>query len=116
MITFTNVTDSRISSLSPPYQETVLNAIRILVQITPADSHDHGFVAFIEPSDTPEMLTHELRRPLSSLESSFRVDSCIFSMILWGNSGAGVTIVCPDEDGYAPEIVSILRQHLGPEG
>ena len=116
MITFTSVTDPRISSLPPPYQETVLDAIRILVQITPADCHDHGFVAFIEPSDTPEMLTHELRRPLSSLEGSFRGDACIFSMILWGNSGAGVTIVCPDVDGYAPEILSVLRQNLGPEG
>lgn len=115
MITFTNVTDPRISSLPPPYQETVLNAIRILIEISRGGSQDQGFVAFVEPDDTPEMLTPELRRSIFSLEGSYREDSCLLGLILWGNAGAGVTIVCPDEDGYAPEIVSIFRQHLRPE-
>jgi hypothetical protein len=116
MITFTNVTDPRISSLPPPYQSTVLSAIRNLMEISRDGSQDQGFVAFVEPNDTPEMLTPELRRSLTSIESSFREGPCLIGMILWGNSGAGVTIICPDIDDYAPDVVSILRQHLGPEG
>ena len=111
---FTSTTDPCIASLPPPYQASVLSAIRTLLEISNGKStpKDQGFVAFIEAKDTPESLTSVLVRPLVSIESAFRDGSCLIGVILWGNSGAGVTIVCPDEDGYAPEITSILKQHL----
>ncbi len=114
MLIFTDATDPRISSLPPPYQLPVRSAIRTLLEISNCKipPKDQGFVAFIEPEDTPESLTPTFVRPLASIESAFRNGSCLVGVILWGNAGAGVTIVCPDEEGYAPEIVSILKQHI----
>ena len=113
MLRFTDTTDPRISNLPPPYQKHVLSAIYTLMEISSPE--DQSFVAFIEVDDSPECLTPALVRPLNSIESAFRDGACLVGVILWGNCGAGVTIVCPDEDGYAPEVASILRQHLGLE-
>ena len=114
MLIFNDTTDPRISNLPPPYQAPVLSAIRTLLEITGQKTprKDQGFVAFIEAEDTPESLTPAFVRPLASIESAFRNGSCLVGVILWGNSGAGVTVVCPDEDGYAPEVARILKQHL----
>jgi len=117
MLIFTDTTDPRISDLPPPYQKPVLSAIRTLQEISGSKTprKDQGFVGFIDAEDTPESLTPAFMRPLHSIESAFRDGLCLVGVILWGNCGDGVTIVCPDEDGYAPEVASILRQHLGLE-
>jgi hypothetical protein len=114
MLIFTDTTDPRISNIPPPYQPPVLSAIRTLLESSNHKSspNDQGFVAFIEAEDTPESLTPAFVRPLLSNECAFRKGSCLIGVILWGNSGAGVTIVCPAEDGYAPEVASILKQHI----
>ena len=114
MLIFTKTTDPRIANLPPPYQTPVLSAISTLLEISGQKTprKDQGFVAFIEAEDMPESLTPAFVRPLLSIESAFRDGSCLVGVILWGNSGAGVTIVCPDEDGYAPEVASILKQHI----
>jgi hypothetical protein len=114
MIIFTDITDPRIASLPPPCQSPVLSAIHTLLEISDQKNtpKDQGFVAFIEAEDTPESLTPAFVRPLLSIECAFRKSSCLIGVVLWGNSGAGVTIVCPDEDGYAPEVASILKQHI----
>ena len=114
MLIFTRPTDPRITNLPPPYQLPVRSAIHTLLEISNCkiSPKDQGFVAFIEPKDTPESLTPAFVRPLASIESAFRNGSCLVGVILWGNSGPGVTIICPDEEDYAPEIVSILIQHI----
>ena len=110
MLIFKDVKDPRISSLPPPCQSTVLSAIYTLMEIS--NPEDQSFVVFIEAGDSPESLTPVLVRPLHSIESVFRGGPCLVGVILWGNSGAGVTIVCPDEEGYASEVANILKQHI----
>ena len=114
MLIFTSPTDPRITNLPPPYQDPILSAIRTLLEISNGKTsrNDQGFVAFVEAEDTPESLTPTFVRPLASMESAFRKNSCLVGVILWGNSGAGITIICPDEVGYAPEGARILKQHI----
>ena len=114
MLIFSDSDDPRIAGIPPPYQAPLLSAIRNLLEISDSTStlKDQGFVTFIEAEDTQESLPPALVRPLHSMEGTFRNGPCLVSVILWGNSGAGVTIVCPDEEDYASEIVSIMKQHL----
>ena len=110
MLIFSDTADSRIAGLPPPYQAPTLSAIHTLLEISNPESE--GFVAFIEAEDTPESVIKVFVRAITSIESAFRDGHCLVGVLLWGNSGDGVTIICPDEVGYAPEIANILKQHL----
>lgn len=58
------------------------------------------------------MLCRDLNK---SLEGVFHADDYIVGVVIWGNSGDGVSIVCPNVDGYAERILKVLKRHL-PEG
>lgn len=85
-----------------------------LLHLPPEPDPDmQSFVAFIEPQDEPEVLHQRIGRDLEgSIECTFRNGSCLVGVVLFGNGGEGLTIVCPDEEGYAPEIARILKTHL----
>ena len=48
----------------------------------------------------------------TSLEGAFLDGNCLIGVVLWGNSGEGVSIVCPDQEGYAEEVSDLLRKEL----
>jgi hypothetical protein len=105
---------SQLSSLPPPYRPPTLNALKNLPPSP--DPSDRGFVLFVEENDTLTEINHACCRDIStSLEGAFLDGNCLIGVVLWGNSGDGVTIVCPDQEGYAEEIAEVLRRHLGGE-
>lgn len=115
MHVFTNITDPRLARSPPEYRLVLERAITTLCSFYPPkpDSDRQGFVAFIETEDRPKDLTSKIGCSLGrGLECIFCDGSCLVGVVLWGNSGEGVTIVCPEQDGYAPEIAQILRNHL----
>ena len=105
---------SQLSSLPPPYRQSVINALNNLCSILGPDlSEDRGFVVFVEENDTLADINHACHRDIStSLEGAFMDGNCLIGVVLWGNSGEGVTIVCPNVDGYAEEVAEVLRKHL----
>lgn len=115
MLILTSPTDPRISNLPPPHQPAILTTLHNLGAIYPPepDPETQGFVAYVEARDDPLSIHRAIDRDLASnLEGVFRDGPCLVGVVLWGNAGAGVTIVCPDEEGHAPAIVSILESHL----
>ena len=107
---------SQLSSLSPPYRPPTLNALQNLCSILDPDHPDRGFVVFVEENDTLKDLNLACHRDIStSLEGAFLDGNCLIGVVLWGNSGDGETIVCPDQKGYAEEIAEVLRKHLSKE-
>jgi len=68
---------------------------------------------FVEEHDTLNDINQACSRDISiSLEGTFLDGNCLIGVVLWENSGEGVTIVCPDQKGYAEEIADVLRKHL----
>ena len=115
MLKFTSTTDPRLARLPPNHRNVLEHAITTLCSLYPPEPEpdSQGFVAFIEQQDEPEILLSAIGRDLEqSIECAFRDGSCLAGVTLWGNSGAGITIICPEEEGYAPEIARILRDHL----
>ncbi|MCW8893023.1 MAG: hypothetical protein OQL18_06865, partial [Deltaproteobacteria bacterium] len=91
-------------------------ALQNLLSILGPDHFDRGFVVFVEENDTLNDINNACCRDLEiSLEGAFLDGNCLIGVVLWGNSGEGVTIVCPDQEGYAEEIAEALRRHLGGE-
>lgn len=104
---------SQLSSLPPPYRPAVKNALQTLCSSLGPDLTDRGFVVFVEENDTLLEVNHVCHRDISiALEGAFLDGNCLIGFVLWGNSGDGVTIVCPNRKGYAEEIVNALRQYL----
>ncbi len=114
MLTFTSTTDPRLYGLPPPAHPVVVNHLNTLMAIfgRGIDHYEDGFVGYIEGDDTPQSVRSEIGRDISDLEIVFRDGPYLVGILLWGNSGSGVTLVCPDLDEYAPEIVHVLRKHL----
>ncbi len=110
MLIFYDPADKRIAGLPPPRRAPVLSAIHTLHEIR--NPSTEGFVALIEAEDTPESIEPLLVRSIASVESVFRDGSCLVGVLLWGNDGDGVTVVCPETAGHATEVANILRQHL----
>ena len=73
----------------------------------------HGFVVLVEESDTPEDSVPILGYHMGyKLETTWRLHGCLLSVTLWGNSGDGVTWICPERPGYAPAVQELLRRKL----
>lgn len=104
---------SQLSSLPPPHRLPVTNALNTLCSILGPDPSDRGFVLYVEEKDTLSEINNACCRDIStSLEGAFLDGNCLIGVVLWGNSGEGVTIVCPDQKGYAEEVANVLRKHL----
>ena len=113
MLKFKSISDSQFSSIPPPYREPVENALNSICSILSSDHPDRGFVLSIEENDTLADINNACVRDIStSLEGAFLDSNCLIGVFLWGNSGEGVTIVCPNVDGHAEEVANILRKHL----
>lgn len=96
----------------PPWQETaVTEAVRTLESIFGKGfSPERGFVVLVEEHDTETTTVPGVGAPFAQagLETAWERDGCLIGLTLWGNSGDGVTWVCPIRDGYAPAV----RQRL----
>lgn len=114
MITFTSTTDPRLASLPPPARSVVAAHLHILRSICgrEPDPKEDGFVSFVEPQDTPESLALGLGRNLAQLEGVFPEGNCLVGVVLLGNSGAGITLVCPLLPNHAPQVATLMREHL----
>ena len=114
MLKLVSAKDPRLFRIPPEHRPAVERAIESLASIfgREPDPSDDGFVGYVERGDTRETVRRETGRNLSNLEGVFRDGPCLVGVLLWGNAGAGVTLVCPDEDGYAPEVISTLRENL----
>jgi hypothetical protein len=99
----------------PPWQVmAVAEAVRTLERIF-GQGFDtrHGFVVLVEEEDKPEDAVPLVGTPLGNkLETTWRRHGCLVGLTLWGNSGDGVTWVCPERPGYAPLVQALLRQEL----
>jgi hypothetical protein len=97
--------------LVPP--RVVPTIIRLLEPFSPEHKPAQGFVVFVEHDDELDALKTLVCRNLSeSLEGVFYAGDCLVGVVLWGNSGDGVSIVCPDVEHYAVEIATVLKNHL----
>lgn len=114
MIIFTSTADPRISSLPPPARPVVSAHLRTLRSICGREPNpeEDGFVGFVEPRDTPQSVTSAIGRSLAQLEGVHREGDCLVGVILWGNSGAGITLVCPPAPDHAPQVQRLFREHL----
>lgn len=113
MFTFTRTTDPNLARLPPDHRPAVQHALATLSAIYghPLDPEEEGFVAYVEAQDTPQSLCSAIGRNIDALGGVYRDGPCLGSVILWNNE-AGVTLVCPDLEDRAPQIVRILRHHL----
>lgn len=117
MLMFTSSTDPRLSSLPPPIRSVIARQILILCALCHCepDAEQDGFVGYVEPQDTPQMVKLGIGRPLERIEGVFVEGGCLVAVILWGNAGAGISLVCPLADGHAPAVARMLRQLLPTE-
>lgn len=104
-----------IAARLPPWQhKAVAEAVRTMEDIfgTGFDPA-RGFVVLVEQGDVPEDAEVLLGYPLGSkIEATWRQYGCLVGVVLWGNSGDGVTFLCPERPGYAEEVQGILRREL----
>lgn len=115
MIKIHLIHDTQLANIPPPYHSAVTHAVQNLCSIYGPDPHpeDQGFVVFVEPEDEPLHISNVINRNISkTLEGVFRDGICLVGVVIYGNSGSGVTIVCPEVEGYASTIANIFRNHL----
>lgn len=114
MILFSTANDPCLSNLPPPASIVVIHHLHTLQAICghDPDPEKDGYVGFVERHDTPESVQAVIGRHLQRLEGTFLQDGCLVGVVLWGNSGAGLTIICPDLEGHAPEVATFMRNHL----
>lgn len=81
-------------------------------------SPDRGCVLLVEPGDGLEDAIPLVAHPVGKVEATERRHGCLVGLTLWGNSGDGVTWVCPERPGHAEAVQEVLRRELchGPEG
>ena len=104
---------SKFFNVLSPHRPPVIRALTNLCPTSGPDHLDRGFVLFVEENDTLKDINRACRRDLeTSLEGTFIDGNCLIGVVLWGNSGEGVTIVCPNVDGYVDEVAEVLRKHL----
>jgi len=116
---FSNFSDLHLKQLPVSHRSAVEHALDHLQAIygSNPDPEDQGYVAYVERGDTPDSVSSAIGQDLSfALESVFQDGGCLVGVVLWGNSGAGVTLVCPREKDHAPQVAIILLEHLGGEG
>lgn len=114
MLKFTRITDQCITSLPPPSQQIISTHLLTLQSICghiPAPDHD-GFVGYVEPQDTPEVITAAIGRKLIQLEGVHRENGHLVGIVLWGNSGAGITLICPEAPDHASRVAAEMRRLL----
>lgn len=115
MIEIHSLDDPRLAGLPPLHRPAVERAVQNLCSIRGPDPHteDQGFVVFIEPKDELERVSSAIGKDLSvALEGAFRDGGCLVGVVIYGNAGTGVTLVCPDSENYASGIADIFRSHL----
>ncbi len=104
------------STLPPETKAVALETVVILEEIFGQgfDSSRYGYIVFIEQDDTPTTVMDHHGRLLfqQSIEGVFTRHGCLLAVTLWGNSGDGITWICPDLDDYAPEVRSKLKAEL----
>ncbi len=114
MLTFTSITDPQLARLPPPVRSIIINHLHTLRSFSHGepDPEEDGFVGFVEPQDNPEIVESAVGRSLTQLEGVFQEGDFLIGVVLWGNAGAGVTLVCPQIGTHAVLIAEQLRQHL----
>lgn len=114
MIQLTQRNDPALEHIPVQFLPVVQQTLNDLHQIVknPSDIKAHGCVLFIQAHDKAVDILPVSSKPISSLDGVYRQDQCLIGVILWGNSGEGVSIICPEEKNYAPEIQSCLKAHL----
>jgi hypothetical protein len=108
------------SRLPPTTKAAVMEAVKALEEIFGQgfNCHECGYVVLVEQDDTPATVMDLYGRFLCQIpiEGVFTQHGCLFAVTINGNSGEGITWVCPDIDDYAPEIRSKLKGELTTNG
>ena len=115
MLTVTSPTDPRLVGLPPPVRRVVLDQLDTLLATAGRDPipADDGFVALLQPHDTEQVIVRALGHDLgTTLEGTFRSGPCLVGVILLGNSGAAIALVCPDDVTAPPALRALLSEHL----
>lgn len=99
----------------PDWQHlAVAEAVRIMEGIF-GEGFDsaRGCVVLIEKDDVPEDAEAILGCHLGSkMETTCRRHDCLVGLTILGNSGDGITWVCPELENYAPAVQMLLRAEL----
>lgn len=108
------------SRLPPSTKAAVLEPVKTLEEIFGHgfNSEECGYVVLIEQDDTPTTVMDLHGRFLLEMpiEGVFTRHGFLFAVTISGNSGEGLTWVCPDIDGYAPEVRKALKDELAAGG
>lgn len=101
--------------LQPWQHDAVAEAVHIMERIFGKgfDPEKNGYVVLVEQGDVPADAERLLGYPLGSkIEITWRRHGCLMALVLWGNSGDGVSFLCPERPGYAEDVQEILRREL----
>jgi hypothetical protein len=111
MLQLTQRNDPALEQIPVQFLPVVQQALIDLNYIhkSPSNIKTRGCVLFIQPHDKPTDILPISAKPLSSLDGVYRQGRCLVGIILWGNSGEGVSIICPEAPDYACEIQRSLR-------
>jgi hypothetical protein len=112
---FSSTEEVQAAKLPPWQHEAVSEAVEVMEDIFGSGFDlERGFVVLVEEGDTPETVEPESGLSLQhkGLECTWRRHGCLVGLVLWGNSGDGVSVVCPERPGYADEVQEVLRQEL----
>lgn len=113
---YTSSQEAANALLPPAIKAAVLEAVRSLEELFGKgfDKNERGYVVLIETDDTEETVKDHLGRLFlrMPIEGVFLRHGCLLAVTLWGNSGEGITWVCPDQEGHAPAIRRKLRGEL----
>jgi hypothetical protein len=112
MLIIDNLSTLKSIKLPLPDDHTVKHILTTLIGINSPES----YAIVIEANDQLAELDKQVGRNIdNSLEGTFILEDYFVGVILFGNSGAGVNILCPDRDGYADVIRLVLEKHLTSE-
>lgn len=111
---FWNLEQMTAAGLPPWQRDAVAEAVLTLEGIFGRGfSVCRGFVLLVEQHDQFGAVDALLGSRLADkLEGTWRCHGCLVSLVLWGNSGDGVTLVCPELPDYAVELQKIMRRAL----
>jgi hypothetical protein len=115
MLIYTRNTDPRLGDLPPPVRMVVLDQLRTLQATAGRDPvpEDDGCVVLLQPHDTPQVAGRIVGHDLgATLEGTFRSGPCLVGVVLLGNSGAAISVVCPDDATAPPALRALLLEHL----